>query len=233
MPAYNEEANIQEVVSQWHSIVMRLREEGVDAQLAVANDGSKDNTSEILHRIKINYPCLVPLDKANSGHGATLLYLYEYALEQGADYIFQTDSDGQTIPEEFFEMWRKRGAADFHIGHRIDRQDGLSRKMVTRVLRFVVYAIFHVWVRDANTPFRLMKADALKETLRFIPKDFFLTNVAISAIAVKEEKEIMWYPVTFRPRQGGVNSLNLKRIFKIGVKSLSELSAINDNLRKR
>ncbi len=30
---------------------------------------------------------------------------YRYALEQNADYIFQTDSDGQTLPEEFYGFW--------------------------------------------------------------------------------------------------------------------------------
>ena len=33
---------------------------------------------------------------------------YRYAVEKGADYIFQTDSDGQTLPEEFWQFWEKR-----------------------------------------------------------------------------------------------------------------------------
>ena len=37
--------------------------------------------------------------------GATVLYGYKYALKNGADYIFQTDSDGQTLPEEFEPFW--------------------------------------------------------------------------------------------------------------------------------
>ena len=54
--------------------------------------------------------------------------------------------------------------------------------------------------------------------------------MAISAVAVKKKVKIGWYPITFRPRQGGVNSINLKRIFKIGVKSLGDFRKINSSL---
>ena len=40
-----------------------------------------------------------------------------------------------------------------------------------------------------------------------------------------------FYNITFRPRQGGVNSINMKRIFKIGWEALSDFRRINSNLR--
>ena len=122
--------------------------------------------------------------------------------------------------------------ADFHIGTRKGRQDGAGRVFVTKTLRLVVWLMFHVWVKDANTPFRLMNVERLKNILAYIPADFFLSNVAIAAIAVKKHEKIAWYPITFRPRQGGVNSINMKRIFKIGIKALGDFRLINKNLKK-
>ena len=233
MPAYNEEANIEAVVRQWHPVAERLVQEGHTCKLAIANDGSKDRTSEILHRLAGGYPFLESIDKPNSGHGGTILYLYHHAIQNGATYVFQTDSDGQTLPEEFFPMWENRAKAAFHIGYRYGRQDGLSRIVVTRVLRFVVLIMFRVWVKDANTPFRLMEVPKLKEILQYIPDNFFLSNVAIAAITSKRKESIAWYPITFRPRQGGVNSINLKRIFGIGKKALSEFREMNRNLSRQ
>lgn len=155
------------------------------------------------------------------------MYLYRYAIEKGADFVFQTDSDGQTDPEEFWQMFEHRHEFDMQIGHRSKREDGGSRVFVTKVLRFVVWLIFHEWVVDANTPFRLMKAGRLSQIMQVIPSDFFLSNVAISAIATKWKYKIQFYPITFRPRQGGVNSLNMKRIIKIGWKALGDLHRIN------
>ena len=227
MPAYNEAENIEETISQWYPIV---EETGADCRLVIANDGSKDNTFQKMESIQKSYPKFIPLNKTNSGHGATVLYLYRYAIENGADYIFQTDSDGQTLPEEFWPMWEKRTEANFHIGTRGGRQDGASRVFVTKTLRLVVWLMFGVWVKDANTPFRLMNAQALKKMMEIIPEDFFLANVAVSAIAVKWKERIAWYHITFRPRQGGVNSINMKRIFKIGWKALGDFRTINRNL---
>lgn len=231
MPAYNEAENIEETIKQWYPIVEKLNTEEDSAQLIIANDGSKDDTFNKMVVLKEKYPLFVALDKPNSGHGATVLYLYRYAIENGADYIFQTDSDGQTNPEEFWQMYENREKFDFQIGHRLGRQDGGSRVFVTKTLRFVVWLMFHEWVIDANTPFRLMKVEKLKPILEVIPKDYFLCNVAISAIATKWKYNIGWYRITFRPRQGGVNSINMKRILKIGWKALGDFRRINSNLK--
>ena len=83
MPAYNEEANIEEVVSQWHAICEKINAEGNAAKLVIANDGSKDNTGKVLERLQRTYPYLQALNKPNSGHGATVLHLYRYAIEHG------------------------------------------------------------------------------------------------------------------------------------------------------
>ena len=231
MPAYNEEANIEDVIKQWHPICEKINQLGDNAKLVIANDGSKDNTFGIMTQLQDKYPFLIPLDKANSGHGATVLYLYRYAIDNGAYYVFQTDSDGQTLPEEFWQMWDNKEKYDFQIGTRGGRQDGGSRVFVTKTLRFVVWCMFYVWVKDANTPFRLLNIEKLKPILDIIPVDYNLANVAISAIAVRWKYNISWYPITFRPRQGGVNSINMKRIFKIGVKALSDFRMINKNLK--
>lgn len=231
MPAYNEEANIEDVIRQWHPVCERIDNEGNKARLIIANDGSKDNTFAIMQQLRAKYPLLEPLDKPNSGHGATVLYLYRYAISNNADYIFQTDSDGQTLPEEFWQMWKHRHDYDFQIGTRGGRQDGASRVLVTKTLRLVVWLMFHVWVKDPNTPFRLLKVDKLKPILNIIPEDYNLANVAVSAIAVRWHYNIGWYPITFRPRQGGVNSINMKRIFKIGVTAVSDFQTINKNLK--
>lgn len=231
LPAYNEEANIEDVIKQWHPICEQINAGGNDAKLVIANDGSRDNTYAIMQQLQTKYPLLEPLDKPNSGHGATVLYLYRYAIDHKTDYVFQTDSDGQTLPEEFWQMWENRDKYDFQIGTRGGRQDGASRVFVTKTLRLVVWLMFHVWVNDANTPFRLLKVDKLKPILEIIPKDYNLANVAVSAIAVRWHYNIGWYPITFRPRQGGVNSINMKRIFKIGIKAISDFRTINTNLK--
>lgn len=223
MPAYNEEANIEEVVREWHPIVEKT---GPSSKLVIVNDGSKDKTYDKLLELAKEYPQLVPITKPNSGHGATVLYAYNYAVDNKADYIFQTDSDGQTRPQEFWPFWDDRKIYSAIIGHRNHREDGFSRKVVTKVLKLVIRLCFKVSITDANTPFRLMPRKTLETYLPKIPKDFNLSNVMLSVLLVKNKENVKFVPITFRPRQGGVNSINLKRIFKIGWQAVKDFRQI-------
>ncbi len=224
IPAYNEEANIEQVIRDWYSVVEKV---GGESRLVIIDDGSKDSTFARMEALAKELPMFIPVTKRNQGHGATVLYGYHYALKAGADYVFQTDSDGQTLPKEFWDFWQKRADYAMVIGHRKGRQDGFSRVFVTKTLKLVCRLCFHVTVTDANTPFRLMEAKTLKENLGLVPKDFNLSNVILSVIYAKKKQPVLYLPITFRPRQGGVNSINLKKIFKIGWQALKDFRTIN------
>ncbi len=228
IPAYNEEENIEAVVNDWYPVVEKI---GGESRLVIINDGSKDSTYDKMLALKEGRPLFEPLTKPNGGHGATVLYGYNYALEQGADYIFQTDSDGQTLPEEFWPFWELREQYAMVIGHRKGRQDGFSRKVVTKTLKLVCLLCFHVNLTDANTPFRLMQHDALADALKDVPADHNLANVLVSVVFAKKKLPVKYIKITFRPRQGGVNSINLKKIFKIGKKAWKDFRAINKCLK--
>jgi len=226
IPAYNEEENIKQVIEDWYPIVEAHNGNGA-SRLVIIDDGSKDNTYSIMQEYAKNLPLFQPITKPNGGHGATVLYGYQYALENGADYVFQTDSDGQTLPTEFPPFWELREQHDMVIGWRNGRQDGASRVFVTKTLKWVIKLCFGVTVTDANTPFRLMKAETLRKYIGLIPKDFNLSNVILSVIYAKKGCSVKYLPITFRPRQGGVNSINLKKIFKIGQQALKDFRDIN------
>ena len=228
MPAYNEEAIIAETIEQWHQVVKKT---GRSSRLVVFNDGSKDNTYEIMLRLKDHYPQFIPIDKPNTGHGPTCTFAYNYCINAGAEYIFQTDSDGQTSPTDFWQLWEQRNTYDFLIGYRKNRQDGLARILVSRVLKFLVWLIFGEKVKDPNTPFKLMNTDKLVSIVEVIPNDFFLSNVVISMLIVKRKEKALWLPISFKARKAGANSIKLIGITKIGFKAIGDLYRIRKKIR--
>lgn len=229
IPAYNEEKNIEKVIEDWYPVVENYNGDG-RSRLVVIDDGSKDDTYAILKKCALEKTLLFPITKDNSGHGATVLYGYKYALEQGADYVFQTDSDGQTLAEEFHQFWELRNQYDMVIGLRNKRQDGILRIIVTKILKAVVALCFGVGVPDANTPYRLMSGKSLGKVVRSVPENFNLSNVLIAVIYVKKEWKVKYVPITFKPRQGGQNSINMKSITKIGRKALHDFRVINKQI---
>lgn len=223
IPAYNEVSNIENVVQDWHPIVESINPE---SKLVIIDDGSKDDTYEKLCELEKIFPQLESVTKPNSGHGATVLFGYHYALNQKADYIFQTDSDGQTLASEFDSFWEDRKKYAAIIGHRSQREDGFSRVVVTKTLKFVLWCIFGLSIVDANTPYRLVNRTAMEKYIQKIPQNFNLANVILTVLLIHGNEKVDFRPITFRPRQGGKNSINLLKITKIGWKAIKDFREI-------
>ena len=229
MPAYNEADNIRETVESWIRV---LDGKSKKSRLVVADSGSTDGTHRILVELKKKYKNLEVLERTNKLHGPKVVALYDYAVRNGADYIFQTDSDGQTDPDEFEGFWADRGKYDGILGYRSRRGDGRIRALVEKVVCLFLYLFFDVRVPDANAPFRLMKASLLKKYIGKIPKDYNLPNIILTAFFARFGERIEFKEISFKPRIAGINSVNLKRIFRIGRGSLANFWKFrNDMIR--
>lgn len=229
IPAYNERDNIEQCVNDWYPIVKKYHGDQ-NSRLVIINDGSKDDTFEILQELAKDRPLLCPITKPNGGHGSTVLYGYQYAIDNHADYIFQTDSDGQTNPDEFHVFWESRTEYDAIIGNRVVREDGKDRKFVENTVCFLLKMIFGVKVQDANAPFRLMKTSLVAKYIKKLPKDFNIPNIMFTTYFVYHNEKVKFIPITFKPRQGGVNSINPKKIIKIGWKAVGDFRKLKKEI---
>lgn len=229
MPAYNEEENIESVVRQWYPI---LEGKAEDSRLVVADGGSKDRTHEILLTLKAEkYPKLEILDTTNQYHGPKVIALYDYAIKNGADFIFQTDSDGQTSPDEFDAFWQMRNEYTGIFGYRPVRGDGKDRAFVEKVVCILLKLYFGVNVPDANAPFRLMRSDAVKKYLYKLPEDYALPNIMVTTYFVYFKECVSFKEISFKPRTAGVNSINIPKIIKIGWKALGDFHNLKKDMR--
>lgn len=224
MPAYNEEEMIREVVRSWYPV---LEGKGEQSRLVVADSGSQDRTHEILEEMKAgDYPRLEILSDTGKQHGPKVIALYRYAIKKGADYIFQTDSDGQTNPAEFAAFWNMRKEYDGIFGNRTVRGDGKARAFVEKVVCLLLRIYFGVKIPDANAPFRLMKANTVDKYLPKLSEDFNLPNIMMTAYFVHYKEKTAFRTISFKPRQGGVNSVNIPKIVKIGWKALKDFKQL-------
>ncbi len=219
MPAYNEEKNIRGVVNAWYQI---LEGKDVQSRLVIADSGSTDRTHQILKELQKECPQLQVLTGTGKRHGPKVIALYDYAIKKGADYIFQTDSDGQTNPDEFEAFWNLRTEYDGVFGNRQVRGDGRQRAFVEKVVCLLLKIYFGVAVPDANAPFRLMKADTVKKYLYRFDSDYNLPNIMITTCFSYYHERLTFKSITFRPRQGGISSVNIPEIIKIGWKALGD-----------
>ena len=229
IPAYNEQDNLKALVNDWYPIIEQHSADN-SSRLVIINDGSKDNTYVVLKDLAKSRPMMEVLTKENGGHGDTLLFGYRYAIENGADYIFQTDSDGQTSPSEFETFWSNRQEYDAVFGDTTKREDGKSRAFVERVLCIILKMVFGVKIPDSNAPFRLMRSSYVDKYIRMLPEHYNLPNVMLTTLGTYYNEKILFLPITFKNRQGGKNSINIRKIVSIGMKALKDFRDIRKKL---
>lgn len=228
MPAYNEEENMENVVKQWYPV---LNGKHQDSRLVIADSGSSDRTHEILERLKKDYPQIEILSNTGKQHGPKVIALYKYAIKNGVDYVFQTDSDGQTDPNEFKAFWELRKEYDAILGYRSKREDGKSRAFVECVVCFLLRLYFGVKVPDANAPFRLMKTSIVAKYIDRLPDEYNLPNIMMTTYFAHYREKLKFKEVTFKPRQGGVNSINIPKIVKIGWRALGDFRKLKKEMK--
>src|SRR5262249_50681905 len=158
VPVYNEEQSLRSMINEWMPAVRAVAPDFVFCAL---NDGSRDSSLEVLREMKKEHPELRVVDKSNSGHGQTCVHGYRLAEAEGAQWILQIDSDGQCDPEFFSRFWEARKHHPVIYGFRAQRDDGLKRYFISRIVSVATYVGTGIWVRDANVPYRLMHVDAV------------------------------------------------------------------------
>lgn len=221
MPAYNEQEIIEQTVREWYDeVIARIP----GAELIVVNDCSKDKTGDVLARLAHELPALRPLiPERNGGHGRALRFGFDHVTQ---DWVFQTDSDRQHLPSDFWKMWERRETSDFVLGVRSTRADGPVRVFITTVMRMANFAVWGLWIRDANCPFKLIRRPALEKVLARIPRDSFIPMVMLSILCRKMNYRVSEVVVEHLPRRGGEQSLSgLWKWIKVGSRCLRQLLA--------
>jgi dolichol-phosphate mannosyltransferase len=221
MPVYNEAECICDVLDDWTKELDRI---AITYRLIVLNDGSKDNTAEVLFKYS-NNPHIRIINKINSGHGPTILQGYHKAVDD-AKWVFQVDSDNEIPAEHFETLWRERNTYDAVIGIRANRDQPLARKIISFFSRLVVALFYGAGVTDVNCPFRLMRADMLGDILKRIPENTFAPNVAISGFLVLKKAQILNVQIPHRNRQTGEVSIKKWKLLKAALKSFMQVIQI-------
>lgn len=214
IPVYNEVAAIQEVLNQWCSELSTLK---IAFEIHVYNDGSKDNTLQILTSYVKNNPRVIIHDKLNSGHGPTILM--GYRQNSDVDWLFHVDSDDEMGPDSFHLLWAERENFDFLIGQREGRNSPLPRKIISLFSRLAVKTFYGTGVWDVNSPYRLFRVNKFKKLFQIVPDDTFAPNVILSGLACLYRYKIKEIPVIHNERKTGIVSIRKWKLLKVAIKS--------------
>lgn len=210
VPVYNEAGILKAFAEDWMRVLSELK---IDFAIRFYDDGSKDQSGLLLDELADSHPVIEVVHKPNSGHGSTLIQAYKEC--DGAEWVFQIDSDHELDHHVFRLFWKERNAYDVLLGERIkEKQTGIFRKLLSGISAFSIRIFFDKGIKDSNCPYRLIRSQVLQSSIEEIPVKCFAPNVLLSALFVKEKRRIKVIQVkqNFRkPRTGiGFSMLMLK-----------------------
>ena len=196
-PVFNEVNSIEKVLSEWILILKKYK--GLNYELLICEDGSKDGTSELLRKIKNKYKLSLNQAKIRRGYGGAVINGIESAKH---DYILCVDSDGQCDPSDFSKFFTRINNTVL-IGNRIRRSDELPRLLFSRLFYLFFKLLFPCRISDPSAPYVLFDRKTIIpriKYLRFLQEGFWWGFVAT---CVKFDIPIKEIPINHRNRFDG------------------------------
>jgi len=199
IPAYNEERGIAQIIERTLAIRPRLQEVGVDMELLVVDDGSRDRTAEIAAR----YPEVRMIrHTVNRGYGAALKTGFNHARGNLLGFL---DADGTYPPEYFPELCQValQEEADLVIGSRMSGAESempLVRRVGNILFAGLVSILGNHRVRDSASGMRVIRREVLSR-LYPLPDGLNFTPV-MSTRAIHEQVRMREVAIPYKERVG-------------------------------
>lgn len=196
LPAYNEEENIARAVRNADAA---LAATGLECELIVVNDGSRDRTGEILRELAPEYPRLRIVEHSpNQGYGGAVRAGFAAATHE---WVFQSDSDNQFDYGELARLVELASGNDAVVGFRSPRRDPWLRRFNGWGWNLLIRLLFGYVVRDIDCAFRLIRRSALARVP--LTSDGALISTEILVGLKARGSRIAEVRVTHLEREGG------------------------------
>lgn len=228
VPAYNEEATIDKIVS-------RVRESMPDFDLLVVNDGSRDNTRTILENLGV----VTATHLCNLGYARAIQTAIKYALACNYETLITLDADGQHHPEQVLALYAESTSRGWdvligsrYVGTKDYSHSPLGRRMGMRLFSFLVKLASGQRIYDTSSGLKVMRRSVFEPLSQSLFVDFHAEAIVY---LIRLGYRVGEYPITTAERTHGHSMYSFLSHLKYPLKTsvLVLLGLIEANLRRR
>jgi dolichol-phosphate mannosyltransferase len=212
IPTYNEKENIGKIIPL-------VLEQDPDIEVLVVDDNSPDGTGKIVSEmIATNHRVKLIQRVKKSGLGTAYLAGFQYALQNGYDYIFEMDSDFSHDPAYIPYFLSAVREADLVLGSRYIKGVNVVNWPITRLLLSYYANVYARWVtglpvKDSTGGFKCFKREVLETIgLDRIHSNGYAFQIEMSFRAWKKGFKIKEIPIIFVDRREGESKMSKKII---------------------
>jgi dolichol-phosphate mannosyltransferase len=212
IPTYNEKENIGKIIP-----LVLIQDQDID--VLVVDDNSPDGTGKIVSEmIAINRKIKLIQRVKKSGLGTAYLAGFQYALQNGYDYIFEMDSDFSHDPAYIPYFLSAIQEADLVLGSRYIKGVNVVNWPISRLILSYYANVYARWVtglplRDSTGGFKCFKREVLETIgLDRIHSNGYAFQIEMSFRAWKKGFKIKEIPIIFVDRREGESKMSKKII---------------------
>jgi len=216
-PCYNDAGTIASMVELATVTLKKITD---NFEVIVIDDGSSDNSREILRELSLKNPYLkLVFHEKNKGYGGALRSGFEKVSK---DLIFYTDGDFQYDVSELPKLLEKlSNKVDIVQGYKIKRCDPWYRIVIGELYNFGVKLAFAIKIKDVDCDFRLIR----KKVFDKVKLEHNSGVITVEMVKKFQDAGFRFaqVPVSHYSRSYGSSQFfNFKRIWRVGIE-LTEL----------
>ena len=221
VPVYNEELSIDAFFNEFLAFKNNLKDKNYNTDVLFVNDGSKDNTSEILIRLTQEYDfCTALLFSRNFGKEAALFAGLEHAT---GDLIVPMDVDLQDPFELIFEMITVyEQGADVVLAKRSNREnDTFFKRLSAQYFYRLNNKMSSLKLEENVGDFRLMTRQVVNEIIHLQENQLFMKGL-MSWVGF--DTKVVHYS---RPNRNlGETKFNYRKLWNLAVQGITSFSTL-------
>ncbi|HEX3645405.1 MAG TPA: glycosyltransferase family 2 protein [Vicinamibacterales bacterium] len=207
IPIRNEAASLVELHREFTETLTAF---GREFEILIVDDGSTDDSFEILKRLQLSDPRLRVI-RFRRNYGQTAAFAAGFAHARGR-LIVTSDGDLQNDPRDIPAMvTRLEGGFDIVCGWRMDRKDAyVSRRLPSTLANALISTVTGVHLHDYGCSLKVFRAEIVKDMKLYGEMHRFLP-----AIASEQTSSIGEMVVNHRARKHGQSKYGIGRSVRV------------------
>jgi dolichol-phosphate mannosyltransferase len=214
IPTYNERENIETLITRVLGLPFGLH-------VLVVDDASPDGTGEFVEEWAKNQPRLHVLRRPGKmGLGSAYRDGFRYALQNGAEFIFEMDADFSHDPDSIGAFLEQAEHTDVVLGSRYLNGVTVVNWPLERLILSYLANVYTRWitgmpVKDATGGFKCFRRRAL-ESIRLdkVRSDGYAFQIEISYKCWRRGFRLVEIPILFVDRRAGTSKMNRRIVWE-------------------
>lgn len=212
IPAHNEEGSIAGTVEP---LIRALSEHGIEHEVLVVDDASRDRTAEVIQELQGHYPTLRYVDNGPpNGFG---LAVRQGLIHFSGDAVAVVMGDGSDSPEDVVRCFGKlEEGYECVFGSRFVKGSEIldyppHKLLVNRLANLFVRVLFTLDYNDVTNAFKCYRREVIEGSQPLISKHFNLT-VELPLKAIIRGYSYAIVPISWTNRKTGISKLGIREM---------------------